>query len=147
MNVNAKNTSSTNPSGGGNSDKERKSDQGPLKNISEKNSSRSDSLNENLGGNGRRSPEPNAGTIEKFVGGSSKIDSEIADLIKTNSLVEVFDILPTCFLLNLSMANDMKNFKKCFSDLHIGKGLSLYENVPEKHCRNNQWILKPAALN
>jgi hypothetical protein len=85
--------------------------------------------------------------METIIGGSSKIDSEIAELILNNNLVEVFDILPTAFILNLSMSSEMRNFKKCFSDLHIGKGLSLYENVPEKHCKNNQWIMKPAALN
>jgi hypothetical protein len=94
-------------------------------------------------GNDRKSPEPNY----ELLGGSAKIDSEIADLIGNNNLVEVFDILPTAFILNMSTTSDMVKFKKCFSDLHIGKGLSMYERVPEKHCRNNQWILKPAALN
>ena len=41
----------------------------------------------------------------------------------------------------------MDRFKRCFSDLHFGKGLSIYESMPEKHCKNNQWIMKPAALN
>jgi len=41
----------------------------------------------------------------------------------------------------------MKEFKKRFSDIHIGKGLSMAEHIPEKHCKNNQWILKPAAMN
>lgn len=142
---------STNPSGGGNSDKGKKSDHDLLKNISEKNSSRSESrgsLGRNLNnGTGRRSPEPNAGASGALVGGSSRVEEELADLIKRNSLVEVFDILPTAFVLNLSMASEMMRFKKCFSDLHIGKGLSLNSNIPEKHCKNNQWILKPAALN
>jgi len=43
------------------------------------------------------------------------------------------DILPTCFLV----PNDMTRFKKRFSDIHIGKGLSLGENIPEKHCKKN----------
>jgi hypothetical protein len=41
----------------------------------------------------------------------------------------------------------MNRFKKRFSDIAIGKGLCLAENLPEKHCKNNQWILKPAAMN
>jgi hypothetical protein len=68
-------------------------------------------------------------------------------LIKTENLVELFDILPTAFLLNPKAASEMSHFKRCFSDLHIGKGLSLFVSVPEKHCLQNQWILKPAALN
>lgn len=76
-----------------------------------------------------------------------EIDLQIADLIKDNNLVEMHDILPTAFLLTASSASDMRRFKKRFSDIHIGKGLSLNENLPEKHCLNNQWILKPAAAN
>ena len=64
-----------------------------------------------------------------------------------NNLVEIFDILPTAFLLTPSMGSEMMWFKKRFSDLHIGKGIALNENIPEKHCKNNAWILKPAALN
>jgi len=56
------------------------------------------------------------------------------------------DILPTCYLLTPSSGSENK-FKKRFSDIHIGKGLCIGENVPEKHCKNNQWIMKPAALN
>jgi hypothetical protein len=61
----------------------------------------------------------------------------------------MFDILPTAFLLTPTQAHksNFKEFKKRFSDIHIGKGLSLTENIPEKHCKNNQWILKPAAMN
>lgn len=57
------------------------------------------------------------------------------------------DILPTAFLLSSSSANDLVKFRKRFSDIHIGKGLCSIECLPEKHCKNNQWILKPAALN
>jgi len=66
--------------------------------------------------------------------GSAKIDGQIGDLIKTENLVELFDILPTAFLLNPKAASEMSHFKRCFSDLHIGKGLSLFVSVPEKHC-------------
>lgn len=97
------NPHSTNPSGGGISDKERKSDHDLLKNVSEENSERSGSKGSfkgeiAQGGNERKSPEPNY----DLLGGSAKIDSEIAELIKNNNLVEVFDILPTAFNLNLS---------------------------------------------
>jgi len=81
-------------------------------------------------------------------GASSKIDNEVSELLQNNDLVEVFDILPTAFLLTVGRhASEMNKFKIRFSDLHIGKGLSQNENVPEKHCKNNQWILKPASLN
>lgn len=74
-------------------------------------------------------------------------DDEIAQLILKQDLIEVFDILPTAFLLNPKQASELNRFKKRFSDLHIGKGICCNEHVPDKHCRNNQWILKPAALN
>ena len=78
----------------------------------------------------------------------SVIDDEIHDLLQHNDLVEEFDILPTAFLLTAGRrASDQNKFKIRFSDIHIGKGLSQNENVPEKHCKNNQWILKPASLN
>jgi hypothetical protein len=59
----------------------------------------------------------------------------------------MYDILPTAFIMSLSQSNDLKRFKSRFSDIHIGKGMCLQENVPEKHCKKNQWILKPAAMN
>lgn len=81
------------------------------------------------------------------MGGSQVIDQEISDLIANNNLIEMHDILPTAFLLSSSIANDLAKFRKRFSDIHIGKGMCSFENVPEKHCKKNQWILKPAALN
>jgi len=57
------------------------------------------------------------------------------------------DILPTAFLLAPNKKSDMKQFRNRFQDIHIGKGMSVREDVPEKHCKNNQWILKPAASN
>lgn len=57
------------------------------------------------------------------------------------------DILPTAFLLTASSASDMNRFKKRFSEIHIGKGLSKVESIPEKHCKLNQWILKPSSAN
>ena len=68
-------------------------------------------------------------------------------MIRDENLVEMFDIIPTAFILNKSQANDWKAFKKRFSDIHIGKGLCPAENVPAKHCAHNQWIVKPAGLN
>jgi hypothetical protein len=104
-----------------------------LQNISEKNSrsNSQDSLKQSTRKMQRRSPEP------MDLGSSMKIDANIGDLIRTQNLVEVFDILPTAFLLNPKMASEMNRFKKCFADLHIGKGLSMYESIPEKHCKNN----------
>ena len=69
--------------------------------------------------------------------GSIRIDMEILDLIQQNNLVEVHDILPTAFILTPTSASDMNKFKKRFSDIHIGKGLCVGENLPEKHCKNN----------
>lgn len=46
----------------------------------------------------------------------------------------MYDILPTAFIMSLSQSNDLKRFKSRFSDIHIGKGMCLQENVPEKHC-------------
>jgi hypothetical protein len=53
--------------------------------------------------------------------------------------VELTDILPSAFILTPSQASqsDMNKFKKRFSDIHIGKGMSMSENLPEKHCKNN----------
>lgn len=53
------------------------------------------------------------------------------------NLVEIHDILPTCFILNPTSTSEMLRFKKRFSDLHICKGMCAYENIPEKHCVNN----------
>lgn len=64
-----------------------------------------------------------------------KIDLEIQDLIQNNLLVEMFDILPTAYLLTPNSKCEMTYFKQRFTDLHIGKGLSLGENMPEKHCK------------
>ena len=75
------------------------------------------------------------------------MDCEIADLHRDENLVEMFDILPTAFILSKTQANDWKAFKKRFSDIHIGKGMCPAENVPAKHCANNQWIVKPAGMN
>lgn len=95
-------SNTANPSGAGNSDKERKSEQDLLKNISEKNSSRSGSRGSrgrNLNnGAGRRSPHPNAGGSVALGMG---VEDEQTDLVKSESLVGVFDILPTAFVLNL----------------------------------------------
>ena len=79
--------------------------------------------------------------------GSIKIDMEISELIHKNILVQMYDILPTAYLLTPKNASDLNKFKKRFSDIHIGHGLSIGENIPEKHCKNNQWIMKPAASN
>ena len=76
-----------------------------------------------------------------------KIEGEIADLIREENLVEMFDIIPTAFVLSKAQANDWKAFKKRFSDIHICKGLCPAENVPGKHCQHNQWIVKPEGLN
>ena len=59
----------------------------------------------------------------------------------------MFDIIPTAYVLNVSFASEINKFKRRFSDIHFGKGLCEYENTPEKHCLNNQWILKPASMN
>lgn len=68
-------------------------------------------------------------------------------MIAKDDLIEMHDILPTAFLLTPSSASDMNRFKKRFSEIHIGKGVSKHEGIPEKHCRSNTWILKPAASN
>jgi hypothetical protein len=65
----------------------------------------------------------------------------------SGNLTEMHDIMATSFLLTPSSASDILRFKKRFSDIHIGKGLCAVENVPEKHCHKNIWILKPAASN
>jgi hypothetical protein len=113
---------SANPSGGEHSDEHEH-----LEGISEKNSrsNSEDSLKNPNRNITRRSPDP------ADLGGNQH------DPTKTYNLVEIFDILPTAFLLTPTMASEMNRFKKCFSDLHIGKGLSMYESVPEKHCKNN----------
>jgi hypothetical protein len=35
------------------------------------------------------------------------------------------------------MASETDRFKRQYTDLHIGNGFSINENVPEKHCKNN----------
>lgn len=67
--------------------------------------------------------------------------------IKENYHIEVFDVLPTAYILNPTMSSEIKAFKKRFSDLHIGHGMYPLENIPEKHCIKNQWIVKPEGLN
>ena len=57
--------------------------------------------------------------------GSFAIDQEIHELIQNNNLVEMYDILPTVFVLSASHSNDMTRFKKRFSEIHIGKGMCL----------------------
>jgi hypothetical protein len=80
---------------------------------------------------------------------ANSIDLEISELLLHHNLIEMHDILPTAFLLTPSQGHhsDLTKFRKRFSEIQIGKGMSLVENVPEKHCKNNQWILKPAAMN
>ena len=64
-----------------------------------------------------------------------KIDLEIQELIRNDNLIEAFDVLPTAFILTPSLhQSDMMKFKSRFSEIHMGKGLSVSENCPEKHC-------------
>jgi hypothetical protein len=78
----------------------------------------------------------NSAEDSKIVG-FSEFELEIEELLKNNNLVELHDILPTAFVLTPNIHSEMTHFKKRFSELHIGKGLALSDNTPEKHCKNN----------
>ena len=96
-----------------------------------------------------KSPNVEENSDNDFFDPMNQNDSEILELLKDGNLIELHDVLPTAFILaaQSGSANDMKRFKTRYTDIHIGKGLCLHENMPEKHCLKNQWILKPDKLN
>jgi hypothetical protein len=60
--------------------------------------------------------------------------------------VEAFDVTPTTYIVSWTLAVDYNNFCKRFKALQIGQGMCKEESMPAKHCKNNQWILKPVLM-
>ena len=67
---------------------------------------------------------------------------------ETTQVYGVFDTMPTTFLLVASSQDDGETsaFMHRFKELAQGYG-SKNERMPLKHCTENMWVVKPAALN
>ena len=58
----------------------------------------------------------------------------------------IFDSTPTTFVIaRASEEREIYQFMKRYKQ--IGSGGSKNERVPHKHCTENMWVVKPAALN
>jgi hypothetical protein len=58
----------------------------------------------------------------------------------------VFDSTPTTYVISSSMDSvEYLQMKNRFSE--IANSNYTHERTPEKHCKNNIWIVKPANLN
>ena len=59
----------------------------------------------------------------------------------------LFDTTPTTFVIARATDDrEISSFMARYRELLNGKG-SKTERVPNKHCTENLWIVKPAALN
>ena len=57
-----------------------------------------------------------------------------------------YDSIPTSFIVMAnSQDSDFNAFVQRFKEL--GKGFYAREKLPAKHCKENVWLIKPAALN
>lgn len=73
---------------------------------------------------------------------------ETARLINflVNSRYSVWETTPTTFLITAGVEDsEFLNFKSRFEE--IAKGNFSKEHLPEKHCKDNLWLIKPANLN
>jgi hypothetical protein len=58
----------------------------------------------------------------------------------------VFDSTPTTFLLPANLDDsEFHEFNVRYYEL--ATGFSLKEKIPTKHCSQNMWLIKPAAMN
>mmetsp|Transcript_13307 Transcript_13307/g.25002 ORF Transcript_13307/g.25002 Transcript_13307/m.25002 type:complete len:961 (+) Transcript_13307:506-3388(+) len=58
----------------------------------------------------------------------------------------LFDTIPTSFIITIQVEDtEYQNFLTRFSEIQVGK--SSLERLPAKHCGENMWLVKPAALN
>ena len=74
-------------------------------------------------------------------------NSSLYNLSKAE-MVGLFDTIPTTYILHSQFKTpDQHRFVKRFQDIELNQGLCLNESVPEKHCTQNVWLLKPATLN
>lgn len=58
----------------------------------------------------------------------------------------IFDSTPTTFIMSQS-ADERDNYLFLQRYREISTGGSVMERVPYKHCQENMWVVKPAALN
>jgi len=58
----------------------------------------------------------------------------------------VFDTTPTTYLVNMTKEDkSLNHFIQRYQE--ISKGYSRRERVPQKHCEENIWLIKPEAAN
>ena len=57
----------------------------------------------------------------------------------------IFDTTPTTFLVNVSSKQDQLKFITRWTEIDCGHCPK--EKVPQKHCEQNTWLVKPEASN
>jgi hypothetical protein len=75
-----------------------------------------------------------------------------ADYHPLNLLVEsgysVFDTTPTSFVVTSQLDTyEFHQFVARYMELQKADGNSLKERTPQKHCKENYWLVKPANMN
>jgi Tubulin-tyrosine ligase family len=60
----------------------------------------------------------------------------------------VFDTTPTSFVVTSQLDTyEFHQFVARYMELQKGDGHSLKERTPQKHCKENYWLVKPANMN
>lgn len=60
----------------------------------------------------------------------------------------MFDTLPTSFVVSSKLEDyEYAQFIERYQDLANGDGDTIKEKLPQKHCRRNIWLIKPANEN
>lgn len=60
----------------------------------------------------------------------------------------VFDTTPTSFVVTSQLDTyEFHQFVSRYMDLQKNDGACLKEKTPQKHCRENYWLVKPANMN
>eukprot|EP00347_Sterkiella_histriomuscorum_P014075 403362257 len=65
-----------------------------------------------------------------------------------DSVYSVFDSTPTSFVVSSSLDTyEYHQFVARYMDLQRNEGHSAKERIPQKHCTENYWLVKPANMN
>ena len=65
-----------------------------------------------------------------------------------NANYQVFETTTTSFVVSSNLeTHEYHQFIKRFEDLQKGDGATIKERVPQKHCKRNMWLVKPANEN